>query len=168
MLSIVPRRVPKYRRSTTGSPAIESRSGPLLGAVQNANNEDDVVAHLIDNQIGQRRKDQLTSASFLARPPAVRELKQGRRRIIDFPHKVGGSLRNVRGEVVCDLVQIVGSVASPAKLHSAAGLRCSQVPLETSTHVLMGQYLATLNLRESLLDLSNEPVVVIDGALDGL
>jgi hypothetical protein len=43
----------------------------------------------------------------------------------------------------------------------------SQLLVDASPHRFVRQHLAGLDLRESLLDFADEPVVVVDSSLDG-
>jgi hypothetical protein len=51
---------------------------------------------------------------------------------------------------------------------SSAGLFCGEKFFEVRPHLLVGQDLAVIDLRQAFFHFPNEPLVVIDEVLDGL
>ncbi len=68
---------------------------PLLRAVQDAYNVNDLAGDLVDHDIRKRRKYEFARPLFLTRTPAVWERQQRGGGVVDSAHQFGCSLRRV-------------------------------------------------------------------------
>ena len=120
----------------------------------------------VDHDLRQRRHDEFACALLLPQPTRFAERQQRGGRVVqrgrDAP--LGpvcarrGSPRSVR-----DPRLPLGSTGAP----SATGLMVGQLLLEPGADGVARQYLPGVDLGEALLDFADEPVVVVDGSLDG-
>ena len=83
-----------------------SQLRPLLGAVQNADDEDDVAPNEIDQDVGQRSKHQLARACAFSRTAAIRKRQERGGRVIDGPYQFRRPGSRVEQKVVGNLLEI--------------------------------------------------------------
>ena len=76
-------------------------------------------------------------------------------------------VRCVFEQVVGDVFEIRRSFFRPTKLHSRAALFLGRAPFEACANLLVGEQFPSLNLRETFLDLTQKPIVVLNRPLDG-
>ena len=103
---------------TKNSRGATDRSRPLLGAVQYSDDENGVAADSIDDDVRQRRQDELAGSLVFSGPALVWERQQRARRIVDRPHQRRRSFGHVFKEVIGDPFEIGRSFLRPPKLHS--------------------------------------------------
>ena len=144
------------------------KSRPLLRAVEDANDENHVAMHRVDDQIRQRSKNKFARLLLLSRTAPVREFQQQGRRIVEGAHQFRRPVRHVLEQIVGDALGIGRSFPCPAELHSGAGPRFGQASFEACTDLFMREHVSTLDLSEALFNFTQKPIVVLDRPLDGL
>ena len=132
-----------------------------------AHDGDRVPPHGVDHDVRQRRHDEFARSLLLPESTAIRGTSAGcwvLRPALARDAPLGpvcarrGSPRSVR-----DPRLPLGSTGAP----SATGLMVGQLLLEPGADGVARQYLPRVDLGEALLDFADEPVVVVDGSLDG-
>jgi hypothetical protein len=104
--------------------------------------------------------------SFLPSLP-IREHQQRRARFVQRSHEALRTVRCVFEEVVGNQFEIRGGLLGPPEFGSATGLLLGHLLIQAATDGVVRQYLRGVDLGESLLDLADEPVVIVHGSFDG-
>jgi hypothetical protein len=141
-------------------------SRPLLCAMQNADDENQLVAQRVHEQIWERRQHQLARPLLSSWTAPLRESQERGRRLVYHANQSLCPVSCVFKEVVSDAFEIGGSFFRPTKLHLRTVLLLGQAPFESRADLCVREHLSSLDLRESLLDLTQKPIVVLNRPLD--
>jgi len=121
-------------------------SWPLLRAVQDAHDEDDVILDYVHEYVWQWGQDKLPRARSPAWAATVWKREQRGWSVVDSGDQVVRPAGCVFEQVVGNAIEVDGSFLGPAKLHQGSALLGAQSSAETGADFVVRQGLTSLDL----------------------